>query len=299
MFAAVEQDDGQPVAEFRSELRVACLGFGVDVGDLDVEVEFLRELGQLRVDAVADRAAGAREESDVAAGHGFQCGSWVHSQRWKPRVGIAMVNTWFGDRRYRWQMSEQTPGGPSFGQGTSRIPAASPTPGPYFPPQWLTPTSQALRWPTFAALAIALLATALAIVGWFRPMPRPVSAQASGPAYTDQQIADAKTRACQAFELVRKGVALQTNPPPNDDPGTANAQAAHAQLSLVAGADYLRDRLDPATPAPLAKDIRQLAALILDIGVNALAGAKNADPSQSALIKAGNDAVDRAAGECK
>ncbi|MGH3636276.1 MAG: hypothetical protein ACRDTS_19740 [Mycobacterium sp.] len=79
----------------------------------------------------------------------------------------------------------------------------------------------------------------------------------------------------------------------------ANAQATHAQLSLVAGGWYLRDHLDPATPPPLAAEIHKLANTMLDIGVNALAGAKNADPRQATLINDGNSAVDRVQELCK
>jgi hypothetical protein len=79
----------------------------------------------------------------------------------------------------------------------------------------------------------------------------------------------------------------------------SNAQAAHAQLSLIAGGWYLRDHVDPGTPGEIADELHKLANTMLDIGINALAGAKNADPSQAALIKNGNDAVDRTTELCK
>jgi hypothetical protein len=54
----------------------------------------------------------------------------------------------------------------------------------------------------------------------------------------------------------------------------ANVQATHAQLSLVAGGWYLREQLDPATPPTLAADVQKLANTLLDLGANAIAGAK-------------------------
>ncbi len=81
MLAAIEQDDGQSVAEFCPQRGVAVGRFGVDVGGRQVEVELLGELGELGVDAVADRAAGAGQELDVAAASWVQCVSSVHLQR--------------------------------------------------------------------------------------------------------------------------------------------------------------------------------------------------------------------------
>ena len=71
MLAAVEQDHRQPVAEFGSQRAVAFRRFDVDVGGRQVEAEFFGELLQLRVDTVADRAAGAGQQLDVTAAHGF------------------------------------------------------------------------------------------------------------------------------------------------------------------------------------------------------------------------------------
>jgi len=185
------------------------------------------------------------------------------------------------------------------GHGTSGFPSA-PTGFQSGPPAWQpAPPKGQSRGLTYVALAIAVIATVLAVVGWFRPTPPPPPAHPSAPTYTEQQIADAKQSACGAFDVVQKGAALQTNPPPTDDPAMANAQAAHAQLSLVAGAWYLRDHVGAATPSPIADELRKLANTMFDIGINALAGAKNADPPQAARIKSGNDAVDRTVELCK
>lgn len=198
-------------------------------------------------------------------------------------------------------MSEHPPNGPSAAHGPSGYPAV-PTgfPGAMSgSPAWPSPPRGPSRWPTFLALALALVASGFAIAGWFRPSPAAPPKPSTGPAYTEQQVSDAKQRACAAFEVVQKGTTLQTNPSPTDDAAMSNAQAAHAQLSLVAGGWYLRDHLEPATPSQLADELHNLANTMLDIGINALAGAKNADPSQSTLIKDGNDAVDRTVELCK
>ncbi len=81
-----------------------------------------------------------------------------------------------------------------------------------------------------------MIATVLAIVGWFRPTPPPPpQAHPSTPTYTEQQIADAKAKACAAFEVVNKGVTQHagTNAPEHssNDPAMAEAQAAALRVS--------------------------------------------------------------------
>lgn len=200
-------------------------------------------------------------------------------------------------------MSEKPPGVPSYGQSASGFPAASPAPGPYSSPQWPTPAPRPSRWPTFAALAIALLATVLAIVGWFRPTPEPVSAQASGPTYSEQQIADAKARACAALDVVNKGVTQHAGSgasgKQSDDPAMAEAQAADSRLAIIAGGWYLRNHVEAATPPAISAAIQHLSGILLDLGANYLAGVMNADPKQAALISDGNSSFDKALELCK
>src|ERR1700761_4391912 len=131
-----------------------------------------------------------------------------------------MVNTGSDDRRYHRSMSEYPPRGPSAANGPSGHPVA-PTgfPGAAVgPPVWPSPSRGPSRWPTFLALALALVASGLAIVGWFRPSPQPTATTSKTPTYTEQQVSDAKARACAAFDTVLKGVTLQTHGEASDDP---------------------------------------------------------------------------------
>src|ERR1700733_3641497 len=217
----------------------------------------------------------------------------------------AMVNTEFGERRYHRSMSEYPPSVPSAAHGPSGHPAAQTGfsgtgPGPS---AWPSPSRAPSRWPTFLALALALVASGLAIVGWFRPSPSPPPRSAT-PTYTEQQVSDAKTRACTAFELVKTGTTLQAqggepNAQPSDDPAMRKAQSANARLSLTAGASYLLSHLDPGTPQPLADGIRKLSSTLMDIGIKYLAGAKNADPPQAALLSEGESDITNVAELCK
>jgi hypothetical protein len=140
------------------------------------------------------------------------------------------------------------------------------------------------RWPTFAALAIAVLALAIATLAWFRPVH-------ALPAFTAQQAADAKTNVCTAYKITHQAVVINThlvNPRGGDQIGTL-AVAANARLALLGGGAYLRERLDaePATPADLAKALKAMARTIDQLGINYLAGATSTaqDPLRSDLDK--------------
>lgn len=150
-------------------------------------------------------------------------------------------------------------------------PSAAPAPPPWAP---LAPPKHRRRWPIFTLLVITLIvAIGVAIIGWFRPLPD--NKPPPTPGFSSQQIADAKAKACSAFEKVRTGVSLQTNANGGGDPALAQAVAANARLSLVTGAYYLQARLDPATPQPLATAIHSFSDLLLDLAENALAGSTN------------------------
>jgi flagellar hook-length control protein FliK len=92
---------------------------------------------------------------------------------------------------------------------------------------------------------------------------------------------------------------LQTNGADTDNPALVQAEAANARLSTISGGWYLRARLYKATPPELAAAVQHLSDVLLDLGANYLAGAKDDDSSQSALKSEGNAAFARVQGLCK
>ncbi len=148
------------------------------------------------------------------------------------------------------------------------------------------------------ALAFALLATALAAWSLLRPArttTAPVTEQPSAPQFTDQQIADARTRACTAYKLVAAAVAVQTHADVGNEP---QAGAANARVSTTGGSAYLLAHLDPATPPPLTTEIRSFAGLLQDIALNQMAGVLNDDPAQAARYNDAGAAEKRIEGLC-
>lgn len=163
------------------------------------------------------------------------------------------------------------------------------------------PAKSSAGWvvPFFAVVSVA----ALGLAGWavFRP-----SSSASGAAedtnFTDAQRADAKTKICTAFTVVRAGVNVNTNlqaPGGPEDVTGALAVMANSRVALYDGGQYLLARLDPATPPELANAVRKFANDLMDIGAGTTAGLLNSDPGQAALLKDAS-AVDGTIGQlCK
>ncbi len=173
--------------------------------------------------------------------------------------------------------------------GAAGFPSAPGVQAPW-PPGPTMHTYPPSRWPTIVALAIALVAVAVAIVGWFHPRPPAnPSPVPPAPAFTAQQIADAKANVCAANELVHEAVSINTNrqdPVPGDEIGRI-AVAAHARLALFDGGEYLLNRIntEPATPTDLANNVRTLANTLQQLAVNSLADAPNStkDPLRKAV----------------
>src|ERR1700744_1716062 len=108
--------------------------------------------------------------------------------------------------------------------------------------------SEAPRWPAYAALALATVATVLAALAYFHPAHH----QASVP----QQDGDAKANLCSAYKGTHRSVVVNPHMQ-SRDPNNAVAElsvATNARLALVGGGADLKDRLRPHTggPAPPA-----------------------------------------------
>lgn len=141
-----------------------------------------------------------------------------------------------------------------------------------------------------AALVLAILATLLGAYAALRPTDRDSSDEpgAAGGSYDQAQQDEAKATICSAFDTVRDGVGLNTNAKApggaRDFTGTL-AVAANARLSLLGGGQYLLARLEPATPADLAEEVRVFADQLLDIGAAAVAGKQTTDPVQATRLR--------------
>lgn len=126
---------------------------------------------------------------------------------------------------------------------------------------WNSPRSIA-----FVALAIAVIATAVAIAAWVRP--------GSSHSFSDEQSAQAKEDVCSAWAPVRKSVWEGTPNPRRGDPVAADAVAANVRLAMLGGGSYLKETVaaEPAAPADLAKAVNSVANTLQRMGIVYLAG---------------------------
>jgi hypothetical protein len=130
----------------------------------------------------------------------------------------------------------------------------------------------------FVMLVITLVAVGAAVAAWLRPIPQTPAAAPPKPTYTAQQVADAKSKVCGAYEKVRRAAYMNSSRTGGDDPTAQLAVAVNERQVFVAGSAYLLTTLSeqPATPAELAAAIRNLTDLYQVITLNGLAS----DPSE-------------------
>jgi hypothetical protein len=141
---------------------------------------------------------------------------------------------------------------------------------------------------------VALVAVGLAVWALTKgPSSTSTSTSASSESesssdFTGETTDDPKGSVCEAFNLVRNGVQLNTNmqaPGGSADVTGTMAIAGNARLALLGGGQYLLARLQPDTPADLADAVRKFGNQLMDIGARSIAGIPNADPDQAARLK--------------
>lgn len=145
------------------------------------------------------------------------------------------------------------------------------TPPPAWQPAPPSANSRVSRGLTILSLGIALLAIGIAIGAWFRPLPK--NEPAPAPTYSSQQVADAKSKVCAAYLLVRKALAVTGSRDGGTDSIATLAVATSSRQALAVGSRYLSSQLDeaPATAADLAIAVRKLVGLYQKIAISYLA----------------------------
>jgi hypothetical protein len=146
------------------------------------------------------------------------------------------------------------------------------------------------RWTAPVASLLAVVAVGLAIWALTKSPSTPAETKLAG---------DPKLRVCSAFDLVTKAVSLQTHANLGPDPIAQSAVAANARLALVGGGQYLLNSLDSATDPKLADAVRSFANDLLEVGMNAAAGATNTDTGQSERLTRADSTRKQIAELCK
>jgi hypothetical protein len=159
--------------------------------------------------------------------------------------------------------------------GASNPSVQSPSP----PPTTFVPPS---RWPTFAALAIAVIALAVGVGGWFRPVPHN-NQPPPKPTYTAQQTADAKAKVCGAFAKLDRAVGVLNALPGGSDEHVA---AVDTRQVFDVFSRYFLATLseEPATPADLAAAMREQASSLEEAVIDYQVGLTKSDPEMRSAV---------------
>jgi hypothetical protein len=150
------------------------------------------------------------------------------------------------------------------------------------------PSRGPARWPTVVMLVIALVAVGAAVAAWLRPLPATPAATSPTPTFSDQQVADAKSKVCAAYEKIHRASAMNSTRNGGDDPNMQLLVAVNGREVYIAGTAYLQTTLaeEPATPPELAAAARKLADLFQVITLDGLASDRN-DPAHDAANATG------------
>jgi hypothetical protein len=145
-----------------------------------------------------------------------------------------------------------------------------------------TPPREPARWPVFVMFAITLVAVGAAVAAWLRPLPEK-SASPTAPTFSAQQVADAKSKVCEAFDKVLKASSINGARTGGDDPNTQLLVAVVQRNVFITSSVHLMSALadNPATPAGLAAAVKKLSDLYQVVTLDGSMGDRN-DPAHDA-----------------
>lgn len=161
------------------------------------------------------------------------------------------------------------------------------------PPHWLPASRRPSQWLAAISLALALLAICVAVGAWFRPLsdskPTPPP---HVPSYTTQQIVDAKTKICAAYEKVHHALVLSSARNGGNDPTAVLGVATSGRQVLDGGSRYLVTKLseEQAISPELAAAIRDLANAYQELAISYLDGLTNSDAELQPVLQAADNA---------
>jgi hypothetical protein len=144
------------------------------------------------------------------------------------------------------------------------------------------------RWPVVVMFAITLVAVGAAVAAWLRPVPESKAVSPPAPRFSDQQVTDAKSKVCAAYQKVQRAVSINSIRTAGDDPNSQLLIAVNMRQVFVAGSEHLMTTLadEPAAPANLASSAKKLADLYQVMTLDGLVGDRN-DPAHDDAPQAG------------
>ncbi|WP_264002016.1 hypothetical protein [Mycobacterium florentinum] len=161
------------------------------------------------------------------------------------------------------------------------------------PAPWPSASSRSTQWLAVISLVVAVLAICVAVGAWFRPSADSKSTPAShGPSYSTQEVTDAKTKICAAYEKVHHALVLSSARNGGSDPTAVLGVATSGRQVLDAGSRYLVTKLseEQATSPELAIAVRNLATAYQELAISYLNDLTNSDAQLQPVLQAADDA---------
>jgi hypothetical protein len=143
--------------------------------------------------------------------------------------------------------------------------------------------SRPARWPMFVMFLITLVAVGAAVAAWLRPIPHNTSATPPAPTYSEQQVSEAKSDVCAAYDKVHHAVNTNVQRTGGEDPTAQLAVAVNMRQVYVVGSAHLYTTLaeEPAVPQDLAAAMRKIAGLFQVLTLEGLASDPTASTSNA------------------
>jgi hypothetical protein len=131
--------------------------------------------------------------------------------------------------------------------------------------------------------AITLVAVGAAVAAWLRPMPDIKSAAPRTPTFSDQQVADAKSKVCAAYTKIHHAVDINAPRNGGDNPMAQLTVAVNMRQVYVIGSAFLLTTLadEPATPGDLAAATSKVARLFQGLTLDGLTSDINAQENDA------------------
>ncbi|HWF68984.1 MAG TPA: hypothetical protein VG187_05370 [Mycobacterium sp.] len=183
------------------------------------------------------------------------------------------------------------------GQHWGPPPSAASIPSAQTPPALPMALGRPPRWPALTALAIALIALAVGLVGWFRPAPHN-NQPLPKPTYTEQQTADAKAKVCAAFGELDRAVGVLKALPHGTDP-VVEAVNIRQVFDVFSRHFFATLSEEPATPADLATAMRKQASSLEELVIGYQDGFTSADPEMQPSLHVNDATADTIRQLCK
>ena len=158
------------------------------------------------------------------------------------------------------------------------------------------PLRRSSRWLSMVGAALALVGLTAGIAGCSRPA---VSGEAAKPAYSDQQVADAKKALCGSFDQGVRSIRAAGARKPENPTELFSATVVNIRLAAVAvGNSFFHSvASNPAAPSELSTLLTQLGETYQDIALIQLADGQKSDFEP--LIAQADDLVLKITNSCR